>query len=115
MDETRDLLTNELETEIQKLSMMESGSEEKSAAIDGIQKLYKVKIEDIRTEAEIQARLLELEAQKEERKIDRFFNGAMKAASGVGFLVTLIVVSYTEYKGGYFGSTIGKLMTKKIR
>lgn len=115
MDETKDMLTRQIETEIQSLATMESGSEEKSTAIEGLTKLYKIKIEEIRTESEIKLKEEEIENQKRDRMIDRIFNVGVRAAEGIGFVAILVIVSYTEYKGGYFGSSMAKLVTKKIR
>ena len=45
-EEIKDLLSGEIESEIQALSSLESGSKEKSAAIDDLVKLYKLRIEE---------------------------------------------------------------------
>lgn len=46
MDKTKEMLTRQIETEIEKLSTMEDGSQEKAETIEGINKLYKLKLED---------------------------------------------------------------------
>lgn len=53
MVDNRRLLDDVIRTEIEGLSILESGSKEKAAAVEDLTKLYKVKIEDEKTEWEI--------------------------------------------------------------
>ena len=46
----KDLLNEEIATEIQNLSELEAGSDEKSSAIDDLAKLYKLRIEENKSE-----------------------------------------------------------------
>ena len=83
MDEAKELLTNQLTEEIRKLSTMEDGSEEKTATINGINQLYKLKIEEARLESEKAAQ----EVERTEQKRDRIFRYALDGALGVAPLI----------------------------
>ena len=50
MEDITKLLKEEIKSEIEKLSSLESGSEEKSKAIDDLVKLYKLKIEETKNQ-----------------------------------------------------------------
>ena len=52
IDEVRDLLVDELKTEIEKLSTLKPGSNEHKAAVESIEKLYKLNIEETKNERE---------------------------------------------------------------
>lgn len=52
MVETKDLLEKEIESQIQSLSTMESGSQEKASAVDDVAKLYKLKLEEAKLDKE---------------------------------------------------------------
>ena len=49
-DEIKDLLGEEIKTEIRDLSTLEPGSKEKSTAIDDLAKLYRLRIEETKNE-----------------------------------------------------------------
>ena len=46
MDQIKNMLDEEIKSEIEELSELEPGSEEKDNAIDGVSKLYKLKLEE---------------------------------------------------------------------
>lgn len=50
MDELRQLLEDEMKQEIVNLSNLNPGSDEHSIAVDSLAKLYKLKIEEVKTE-----------------------------------------------------------------
>lgn len=52
MSETKNLLEREIESQIQNLSVMESGSQEKASAVEDLTKLYKLKIEETKIDKE---------------------------------------------------------------
>ncbi len=53
MDQTmEETLDRQIQVEIEKLSVMEDGSEEKSRAIEGINKLYRLKIDQDKNESD---------------------------------------------------------------
>ncbi len=54
MDQTKDMLEKQLQVEIEKISVMEDGSEEKSQTIDGINKLYRLMIDQEKNEADVE-------------------------------------------------------------
>ena len=49
-EEIRDLLGEEIKTEIRNLSTLDAGSKEKSTAIEDLAKLYRLRIEETRNE-----------------------------------------------------------------
>jgi hypothetical protein len=61
MDETMELLGEEIKSQIENLGDLEPGSEEHSKAVESLSKLYKLKIEESKNEAEL------IEKQKEEQ------------------------------------------------
>lgn len=61
MDQIKERLDEEIEQEIQELSEMEAGSEAKAKAIDGVTKLYRLKLDEV----EAETRRREIKAQKE--------------------------------------------------
>ena len=66
MDQSKKLLDEEIEAEIQDLAELEAGSEEKAKAIDGVTKLYKLKLDEIdaetrRNESEHEKKLKEVQ------------------------------------------------------
>lgn len=77
MDQTRELLTRQIDTDIQSLASMEAGSEEKTATIDGLTKLYRLKIEETQNERELEAK----KAERDILKRDKIIGRALDAAS----------------------------------
>lgn len=72
MDEIRNLLDKQIKTEIENLDYLEMGSKEKQNAIDGIAKLYELRLSENKAETdqiENQARM-ELDTKKVENEID---------------------------------------------
>lgn len=53
MDQTKDMLERQIQVEIEKISVMEDGSEEKSRAIEGINKLYRLMIDQEKNESDV--------------------------------------------------------------
>ena len=66
-EEIRDLLGEEIKTQIQNLSDLEPGSKEKSEAVEALAKLYKLKIEEDKNE-------LEFEDRRERRDMEKSKN-----------------------------------------
>lgn len=56
MEEIRKMLDEEIKLQINELASMKSGSDEKSAAIDDLAKLYRLKIEENKTKLEFEDR-----------------------------------------------------------
>lgn len=71
----RDLLNEEIGKEIQALSSLDSGSKEKSTAIDDLTKLYKLRIEESKNDWEYDEkynrRVMEDEASAREEEMKR--------------------------------------------
>lgn len=112
MDETNDLLTRQIAVEIEKLSTMEDGSDEKTATINGISQLYKVKIENERLTSDIEAQAIE---QKETKK-DRFIGyglSVLKVGLPLAVYVGISLLGFKFEETGSINSQQGRsLMTK---
>jgi len=87
-EEIRELLGEEIKTEIRNLSTLESGSKEKSTAIEDLAKLYKLRIEETKNEWDFSekydAREGDIQLKKdqlEEQVKDRYFRLGVEAAS----------------------------------
>ena len=90
-EEIKDLLGEEIKLEIEALSSLESGSEEKSTAIEDLTKLYKLKIEENDKQLK--------NAQLEEQVKDRYFRLGVEAA---GIVLPLIFYAVWMRKGFKF-------------
>lgn len=64
MEEIKNLLGEEIKSEIRSLSTLDAGSKEKSTAIDDLAKLYRLRIEETKNEQDLQ--------EKCERRTDEF-------------------------------------------
>ncbi len=62
-EEIREMLGEEIKTEIRNLSDLKTGSPEKSTAIDDLAKLYRLKIEETKNE-------MDFEEKREKRAVD---------------------------------------------
>lgn len=110
--EAKDLLDEELKTEFEKLSTLEPGTKEHSAAVDSLATLYKLNIEETenertfrdRCEKEIMAdqELRLKEAQLAEQKKDRYFRLGLESA---GLLLPLIFYGIWMRRGFKFEET----------
>ena len=87
-EEIRELLGEEIKTEIRNLSTLELGSKEKSTAIEDLAKLYKLRIEETKNEWDFSekydAREGDIQLKKdqlEEQVKDRYFRLGVEAAS----------------------------------
>lgn len=70
MDNIKDLLGEEIKTEIKSLSALNSGTKEKSMAIDDLAKLYRLRIEETKNEAEVAEKQARREMEKEQSASD---------------------------------------------
>jgi len=87
-EEIRNLLEEEIKAEIRDLSTLESGSKEKSTAIEDLAKLYRLRIEETRNEWDFSEKYDARENDKqlkkdqlEEQVKDRYFRLGVEAAS----------------------------------
>ena len=87
-EEIRELLGEEIKTEIRNLSTLEPGSKEKSTAIEDLAKLYKLRIEETKNEWDFSEKYDASEGdiqlkkeQLEEQVKDRYFRLGVEAAS----------------------------------
>ncbi len=105
MDEIREMLDRQIDTEISNLTTMESGSEEKSKAIDDLAKLYKLRIEETRSEYDFEKSCQEAQLKTEQlmdQDKDRYFRIGLEA---VGIVIPLIFYGRWMNKGFKFEET----------
>ena len=102
----KDLLNEEIATEIQNLSELKAGSDEKSSAIDDLAKLYKLRIEENKSEwdadEKYDRRVMEGEANTKEQVKERYFRVGVAAAE---LMVPLIFYGIWMRKGFKFEET----------
>lgn len=103
MDENiRDLLGEEIKEEIQSLSSLEPESKEKSAAIDNLVKLYKLRIEETKNENDFVKELELKQSQLTEQIKDRYFSLGIAAAE---IILPLIFYALWMKRGFKFEET----------
>lgn len=105
MEKIKRMLDEEIKTEIQELSKYETGSKEKSAAIEDLATLYRLKIEenekeDIMIIQEFECKLKE--DQKSEQIKDRYFRLGIAAAE---LVLPLVFYAFWMRRGFKFEET----------
>ena len=122
-DEIRDLLEEEIKTEIRDLSTLEPGSKEKSTAIEDLAKLYKLRIEETKNEWDFSEKYDTRESdnilkkdQLEEQVKDRYFRvGLAVAEIGIPLVFYAIWMDRGfkfEESGAYTSSTFRNLFNR---
>lgn len=108
-DEIKVLLEKEIKSEIKNLSDLKLGSEEHTAAIENLAKLYRLKIEETKNEKELSdafdARKQEYRLKREqlsEQVKDRYFKIGIEAA---GLILPLVFYASWMKKGFKFEET----------
>lgn len=108
-EEIRNLLGEEIKTEIRDLSTLEPGSKEKSTAIEDLAKLYKLRIEETKNEWDFSEKYDTREGdiqlkkdQLEEQIKDRYFRLGVEAA---GIILPLIFYATWMKRGFRFEET----------
>lgn len=114
MDQTNELLTRQLTEEIAKLSTMEDGSEEKTATINGISQMYKLKIEEERMKSEFKAQDLEREENRLDRIITHVLDGA-KLVLPLGVYLIYLRKGFKFEETGTFTSQTFRNLIGKIK
>lgn len=105
MEEIKRMLDEEIKTEIQKLSKYETGSKEKSAAIEDLATLYRLKIEENEKEDSMIIQEFECklkEDQKSEQIKDRYFRLGIAAAE---LVLPLVFYAFWMRRGFKFEET----------
>lgn len=109
MSERKERLERQLLVEIEKLSTMEDGSEEKTATINGINQMYRLIQEDSRIEVEGQT-------QKRDRFISYIFKGVEIGTIVVSGIIIPVVFLNKGFKfeetGTYTSKTFQTLFNK---
>lgn len=95
MDKISDLVERQLDASISSLAAMEPGSNERTATVAEISQLYKLRIEEAKTESELTQKKMELETEKfkaeselEQKKQDALIGHIV---NGVGIILPLAV------------------------
>ena len=114
MDQTKELLTRQLDSENQKQSTMEDGSEEKTATVNGISQMYKLKIEEARLENECKAQEAERQDQKNDRIIGYIVDG-LKCLLPLGVSVLFMNRGFKFEEEGVYKSQTFKNLFGKFR
>ena len=105
MEEIKRMLDEENKTEIQELSKYETGSKEKSAAIEDLATLYRLKIEENEKEDSMIIQKFECklkEDQKSEQIKDRYFRLGIAAAE---LVLPLVFYAFWMRRGFKFEET----------
>lgn len=105
MDETMELLSEEIKSQIANLGDLEPGSEEHSKAVESLSKLYKLKIEESKNEAELVEKQKEEQFKKEqlaELKKDRWIKVGIAAGE---ILIPLVLYDIWMRRGFKFEET----------
>ena len=100
-----EMLEEEIKTQIQNLSTLKSGSDEKSNAVDDLTKLYKLSIEEKKLQSDSEERNEEMQSKKEqlkEQKIDGYFRLGLAAAE---IVLPLVFYGFWMRKGFKFEET----------
>lgn len=115
-EDIKKLLSEEIASEIQALSVLESGSKEKSTAIDDLTKLYKLRIEENKSEWDADERynrrVMEDESNVRDNEVkqiqiaeqikDRYFRVGIAAAE---LMIPLVFYGIWMKKGFKFEET----------
>lgn len=108
-EEIRNLLGEEIKTEIRNLSTLDAGSKEKSTAIEDLAKLYRLRIEETRNEWDFnekyESRDSDIQFKKdqlEEQVKDRYFKLGLEAA---GIILPMIFYAAWMKRGFRFEET----------
>lgn len=71
MDKVTEALNEEIISEIKSLSQMTDGCEAKSSAIDDLSALYKLRMEELKLDKELELKRLELEHEAEKAEMQK--------------------------------------------
>lgn len=115
MDQTNELLTRQLDEEIRKLSTMEDGSEEKTATVNGINQMYRLKIEEHRMNEELKAQKAEAQRQEKFKIVDTVIEAGKVVISGLGLAASVAFMHRGfkfEQEGTYTSQTFKNLFGK---
>lgn len=98
MENIKELLDGEIASAIENLTLLKPGSEEYSAAVESIAKLYKLRIDETEHEHERQQKVNQLDEQVK----DRYFRVGLEAA---GIILPLAFYAFWMRKGFKFEET----------
>lgn len=97
----KELLNEEIAAEIQAISSLDSGSEEKSKAIEDLAKLYRLRIEETKSELDAEDEQYK-RSQLDEQVKDRYFKLGIAAAE---LLIPIMFYGIWMRKGFKFEET----------
>lgn len=100
MDKIKYLMDERIESELLDLSNLDSGSDEKTKAIADLDKLYRLRIEEIKVINENE----KLKAEQNQKKLDRIFNAAINGGIAIGGWICYDIWSRRGFKFEQTGS-----------
>ncbi|MEY8515370.1 hypothetical protein AALC25_00310 [Lachnospiraceae bacterium 29-84] len=109
MDKTKELLAEEIEREIKNLPTLADGSKEQAEAIEGLAKLYRLKIDEAKANSELEQRYKALYSEKdtktkqlEEQAKERYVRIGIEVA---GLILPMIFYASWMRRGFRFEET----------
>lgn len=115
MDQTtEEMLERQIQTEISNLAIMEDGTEEKSRAIEGLNKLYRLKMEQEKNESDVEIEEIKTNTQTWTDRIKLVLDGAAIVVPIV-FYGVWMKRGFEFEKEGYYTSKTFQGLTKFFR
>lgn len=101
MKDIQKMLDERIASEIEDLDNLASGTDEKTAAVEDLAKLHKMRMEEMKAQNEVDSKRAE-EAKLEESRRSRWFNAGL---TGIGIVLPLICYGHWFKSGLMFEQT----------
>lgn len=98
MDQSKESLERQIQVEIEKIALMEDGTEEKNRAIDGLNKLYRLRSDEIKDERDFAA-------EEARRKSQGLMDRARLVVEVAGIVVPVVFYGVWMNRGFKFEET----------
>lgn len=82
MDEIKEMLNEKIKAEINGLYDLDPGSEEKSAAIDDLVKLYRLRIDEEKSENDLSEKRAQFQLENDSKQLDRVLKEKLETENG---------------------------------
>lgn len=82
MDEIKEMLNEEIKAEMNGLYDLDPGSEEKSAAIDDLVKLYRLRIDEAKSENDLSEKRAQFKLENDSKQLDRILKEKLETENG---------------------------------
>lgn len=106
MDRAKELLNEELETRIQNLKTLEDGSEEQTKAVDAINKLYRLRIDETKVETDYEMSKKKLASEEyvalEEKESRKWIEWVRTGLEGLSIVVPVVFYGIWMKRGFEF-------------